>query len=69
MLRFLDWDLNLPTCCYVTELLITRSFSFEDWAQSQRHTVTCSSSQFTSFAEMKKAFLEAVKEVGDVKIH
>ena len=69
MLRFLDWDLNLPTCCYVTELLISRSFSFEEWAQSQRHTVTSSSMQFTSFAEMKKAFLMAVKEVGGVKIH
>ena len=69
MLRFLDWDLNLPTCCYVTELLISRSFSFEEWARSQRHTVTSSSMQFTSFAEMKKAFLEAVKEVGGVMIH
>ena len=53
MLRFLDWDLNLPTCCYVTELLVTRSFSFEEWAQSQRHTAISSSQQFTSFTEMK----------------
>ena len=65
MLRFLDWDLSLPTCCYITELLINRSFSFDDWTQSQRHTVTSSSRLFASFTEMKMAFLRAVKEVSD----
>ena len=69
MLRFLDWDLNLPTCCYITELLVTRSLSFEEWIQSQRHTVTSSSRQFSFFSEMKKAFLRAVKEVRGVKYH
>jgi len=66
MLRFLDWDLSLPTCCYITELLITRSFSLDDWAQSQRHTVTSSSRLFASFTEMKMAFLRAVKEILDI---
>ena len=65
MLRFLDWDLSLPTCCYITELLINGSFSFDDWTQSQRHTVTSSSRLFASFTEMKMAFLRAVKEVSD----
>ena len=69
MLRYLDWDLNLPTCCYITELLVIKSLSFEEWTQSQRHTVTSSSSQFASFQEMKKAFLRAVKEVGDMNYH
>ena len=67
MLRFLDWDLSLPTCCYITELLVTRSFSQADWAQSQRLTVTSSNKQFASFTEMKMAFLRAVKEVRDRK--
>ena len=69
LLRYLDWDLNLPTCCYITELLVTRSLSFEEWTQSQRHTVTSSSRQFASFPEMKKAFLRAVKEVRDMNYH
>ena len=69
MLRYLDWDLNLPTCCYITELLVTRSLSFEEWTQSQRHTATSLSRQFTSFPEMNKVFLRAVKEVRGVKNH
>ena len=67
MLRFLDWDLSLPTCCYITELLVTRSLSQADWDKSQRHTVTSSNKQFGSFTEMKMAFLRAVKEVRDRK--
>ena len=67
MLRFLDWDLSLPTCCYITELLVTRSFSQADWAQSQRLTVTSSNKPLGSFTEMKMAFLRAVKEVRDRK--
>ena len=69
MLKFLDWDLSLPTCCYITELLINRSLSLDDLAQSQRHTVTSSSRQFTSFTEMKIAFLRTIKEVSNRKCH
>ena len=65
MLRFLDWDLSLPTCCYITEMLVTRSFSQADWAQSQRLMETSSNKLFGSFTEMKTAFLRAVKEVRD----
>ena len=63
MLRFLEWDLNLPTCCYVTELLMTKTLSFQDWKHLQRQTVTSSSKQYMSFREMKMAFLRAIKEV------
>ena len=59
MLKYLDWDLNFPTCCYITELLLHHSLSSADLKTSCKLKVP-----FNSFAEMKLDFLKTIKEVG-----
>ena len=59
MLKYLDWDLNFPTCCYITELLLHHSLSYADLKTSCKLKV-----HFNSFAEMKMDFLKTIKEVG-----
>ena len=59
MLKYLDWDLNFPTCCYITELLLHNSLSSSDLKTSFKLKVP-----YNSFAEMKMDFLKTIKEVG-----
>lgn len=58
MLRFLEWDLNQPTCCYVTELLMSRALTKADLK------MTSAVARIYSVSEIKINFLRSVKEVG-----
>ena len=58
MLQYLDWDLNFPTCCYITELLLHNSLSSSDLKTSFKLKVS-----YNSYADMKMDFLKTIKEV------
>ena len=60
MLRFLEWDLNQPTCCYVTELLMSRALTKADL----KMTSAVALARIYSVSEIKMTFLRSVKEVG-----
>jgi len=63
MLKYLDWDLNFPTSCYITELLLHHSLSSADLKTSCKLKVP-----YNSFAEMKLDFLKTIKEMLDISL-
>jgi len=63
MLQYLDWDLNFPTCCYITELLLHNSLSSSDLKTSFKLKVS-----YNSYADMKMDFLKTIKEMLDISL-
>ena len=65
ILRFLDWDMNIPTSCYITELLLQYSIKSSDLVKcvrggKGRKKKTC---LYESVRDMKQEFYKSVKEV------
>ena len=57
VLRYFDWNLYLPTCCYITEFLLNNSLSSSDLKTSFKLKVC-----FNSFADMRTKCLMIMRE-------
>ena len=64
ILRFLDWDMNIPTSCYITELLLQYSIKSSDMVKCVRGGKGRKKKPlYESVRDMKQEFYKSVKEV------